>query len=69
MRDNSLCLVLQKLLSLAKHNYGTNKVSCSKYLANFDIETPVAFGDKSIFSNIIKYLFRYTTIHQEVTKQ
>ncbi|XP_011707924.1 PREDICTED: protein cramped-like isoform X2 [Wasmannia auropunctata] len=26
MRDNSLCLVLQKLLSLAKHNYGTNKV-------------------------------------------
>ncbi|KAG5337667.1 CRML protein, partial [Acromyrmex charruanus] len=26
MHDNSLCLVLQKLLSLAKHNYGTNKV-------------------------------------------
>ncbi|XP_071648430.1 protein cramped [Temnothorax longispinosus] len=26
MRDNNLCLVLQKLLSLAKHNYGTNKV-------------------------------------------
>ncbi|XP_018405941.1 PREDICTED: uncharacterized protein LOC108782217 isoform X2 [Cyphomyrmex costatus] len=26
MRDNSLCLVLQKLLSLAKHNYDTNKV-------------------------------------------
>ncbi|XP_036145129.1 uncharacterized protein LOC105837488 isoform X5 [Monomorium pharaonis] len=26
IRDNSLCLVLQKLLSLAKHNYGTNKV-------------------------------------------
>ncbi|KAH0946269.1 hypothetical protein HN011_010938 [Eciton burchellii] len=24
--DNSLCLVLQKFLSLAKHNYGTNKV-------------------------------------------
>ncbi|XP_072748240.1 protein cramped [Anoplolepis gracilipes] len=26
MRDESLCSVLQKLLSLAKHNYGTNKV-------------------------------------------
>ncbi|XP_067204358.1 protein cramped [Linepithema humile] len=26
MRDDSSCLVLQKLLSLAKHNYGTNKV-------------------------------------------
>ncbi|KAL6444783.1 hypothetical protein ACFW04_002084 [Cataglyphis niger] len=26
MRDDSLCSVLQKLLSLAKHNYGTNKV-------------------------------------------
>ncbi|KYN34054.1 Protein cramped-like protein [Trachymyrmex septentrionalis] len=26
IHDNSLCLVLQKLLSLAKHNYGTNKV-------------------------------------------
>ncbi|KYN30291.1 PREDICTED: protein cramped-like [Trachymyrmex cornetzi] len=26
MHDNSICLVLQKLLSLAKHNYGTNKV-------------------------------------------
>ncbi|XP_020297366.1 protein cramped [Pseudomyrmex gracilis] len=26
VRDDSLCLILQKLLSLAKHNYGTNKV-------------------------------------------
>lgn len=25
-RDDSICLALQKLLSLAKHNYGTNKV-------------------------------------------
>lgn len=37
MRDNNLCLVLQKLLSLAKHNYGTNKVRRNKYLVNFYI--------------------------------
>lgn len=26
MRDNDLCVTLQKLLSIAKYNYGTSKV-------------------------------------------
>jgi len=49
MRDNNLCLVLQKLLSLAKHNYGTNKVRCNKYFIHFDIKIPIIFEDKANF--------------------
>jgi len=37
MRDDSLCSVLQKLLSLAKHNYGTNKVRYNNYFINFTV--------------------------------
>lgn len=71
MRDNNLCLVLQKLLSLAKHNYGTNKVRPNKYLVNFDIRVSCILkrNANQSFSNAIKYLFRYMIIHQEVAKQ
>lgn len=43
--DGSLCLALQKLLSIAKHNYGTSKVR------NIYIETQKLF----FFSSSIKF--------------
>ncbi|XP_032667874.1 uncharacterized protein LOC116842581 [Odontomachus brunneus] len=65
MRDDSLCLVLQKLLSLAKHNYGTNKVYDNTSGSN---ETVISSRVPSIKESVKESTFRRPLIPQAYHK-
>ncbi|XP_014477729.1 PREDICTED: protein cramped [Dinoponera quadriceps] len=65
MRDDSLCLALQKLLSLAKHNYGTNKVYDNTSGSN---ETVISSRVPSIKESVKESTFRRPLIPQAYHK-